>query len=144
MISVEEVHPACNNHALVFGASGITGLTIVNALLHDYPERAWLSSPMLQHVEGLNLLQGTHEEPNAQINSSVPDVSSITTVFCAYLEERDMEAKTTTNTRLLKRAVSAVEAPSSELRFVMITWVSRYAVCKSVHIFCTNAASPLH
>ncbi|RAH74695.1 uncharacterized protein BO66DRAFT_433804 [Aspergillus aculeatinus CBS 121060] len=163
MTSVENFQPACRSHALIFGASGITGWAVVNALLNDYPEPAafdrvtaltnrpiqhqalqWPSSPKLQHVQGVNLLQGTQEELNARISANVPDVESITTVFfCAYLEGPDMEAETTTNTELLKRAISAVEALSPKLRFVMMTMGVKIYGLQRVSSFAQESELPL-
>lgn len=87
-------------HALVLGASGITGWAIVTELLSDRadaqqfsrvtaltnrplsPEVArWPSSPKLHVVSGINLLKGTQDELQAEFQAKVPNIETVTQVF---------------------------------------------------------------
>jgi hypothetical protein len=88
------------NHALIYGASGISGWAIVNAILNDYPSKdtfskvsalvnrplsremaLWPDDPRLQIVSGIDLLKGSQEDLNKAIKDKVPDVDSVTQVF---------------------------------------------------------------
>lgn len=85
--------------ALVFGASGVTGWSLINELLHDYPEEnvwdgvfaltnrplrqedsLWPSDPRLQIVSGVNLLDSQDEIERA-LKEKVKDVGKITHVY---------------------------------------------------------------
>lgn len=88
------------NHALVYGASGITGWAIVNAILNGYPSQGtftkvsalvnrpltremalWPDDPRLQIVSGIDLLKGSQEELEKTIKEKVPDVDTVTQVL---------------------------------------------------------------
>lgn len=92
------------NHALVFGASGLIGWGVVNELLAGYPEQDAFSKvtaitnrpvaephlhwpspapgrPSLQLAAGVDLRSGTPEDLAAQLRAKVPDVESVTHVF---------------------------------------------------------------
>jgi hypothetical protein len=87
-------------HALVYGASGISGWAIVNAILNGYPDKEtftkvsalvnrpltremalWPEDPRLQIVSGIDLLKGSQEELEKTIKEKVPDVDSVTQVY---------------------------------------------------------------
>ena len=88
------------NHALVYGASGISGWAIVNAILNDYPSKdtfskvsalvnrpltremaLWPDDPRLQIISGIDLLKGSQEELENTIKEKVPDVDTVTQVY---------------------------------------------------------------
>ena len=88
------------NHALIYGASGISGWAIVNAILNGYPSKdtfskvsalvnrpltremaLWPNDPRLQIVSGIDLLKGSQEDLNRTIKEKVPDVDSVTQVY---------------------------------------------------------------
>ncbi|KAL4951867.1 hypothetical protein BDW69DRAFT_201149 [Aspergillus filifer] len=137
------------NHALVFGASGIIGWAIVNALLSEYPtpgafervtaltnrplsvkDAQWPASDKLNIVSGIDLLKGEQGELESTIRERVPSSETISHVyFCAYLMDPEPEKEIQINVDLLKRAVRAVESLSVKLSFVVIpTGVKTYGV----------------
>lgn len=92
-----------NNHALVIGASGLIGWSVVNQLLRCYPTegtftrvtalvnrplnletcfwpKATDSAPELNLISGINLLS-TDEELEATLKERVANVGSITHVY---------------------------------------------------------------
>jgi hypothetical protein len=88
------------NHALVFGASGITGWAIVNSILNGYPTKdafskvtalvnrplsretaMWPEDPRLQIISGIDLLKGTQEDLEKVIKEKVPGVETVNQVF---------------------------------------------------------------
>jgi hypothetical protein len=88
------------DHALIFGASGITGWAIVNAILEGYPSRdafsrvtalvnrplskevaQWPEDPRLQIISGIDLLKGSREELEKVIKEKVPEVDTTTHVY---------------------------------------------------------------
>lgn len=85
--------------AIVFGASGVTGWSFINELLHDYPKQGiwegviamtnrtlkqedslWPSDPRLQIVSGVNLLD-TQEVVEEALKSKVVDLENVTHVY---------------------------------------------------------------
>ncbi|KAJ2895273.1 hypothetical protein MKZ38_006738 [Zalerion maritima] len=138
------------NHALVFGASGITGWAITNAILNGYPtpetfesvtaltnrplspEAAqWTRSPKLQAISGIDILtpkgQGALEE---ELKAKVKNIGSISHVyFFAYIMDADPGKEISINVDMIKRAVSSVENLSSNLKFVVLpTGTKAYGV----------------
>lgn len=88
------------NHALIYGASGISGWAIVNGILNGYPSKdafsrvtamvnrpltremaLWPDDPRLQIVSGVDLVKGTQEELEKQIKEKVKDVETVTQVY---------------------------------------------------------------
>lgn len=89
------------NHALVFGASGINGWAITNALLSGYPSpdafsrvtaltnrplsrdvAQWPESEKLQLVSGIDLLaEGGIESIKKELQTRIRDVSNVTHVY---------------------------------------------------------------
>jgi hypothetical protein len=95
-------HPfAMGNHALIFGASGISGWAITNALLEGYPSpdlfskvsaltnrplppevAQWPSSHKLQVVSGVDLLQsGGQKALEDELRTRVTDIEGVTHVY---------------------------------------------------------------
>ena len=98
-----------DNHALVLGASGITGWAIVNQLLNDYPAKGvfsritavtnrplpaqyaqWSSDSRLQVVSGLDLLRGTQSDLEATMKEKIKEIESVSHVYF-YCESRQWE-----------------------------------------------------
>lgn len=92
-----------NNHAMVIGASGLIGWSVVNQLLRSYPTEGTFAkvtalvnrpldlekcywpettdkTPELDLIPGINLL-ATDEELKATLKERVADVASITHVY---------------------------------------------------------------
>ncbi|KAH6976936.1 hypothetical protein BKA56DRAFT_632876 [Ilyonectria sp. MPI-CAGE-AT-0026] len=139
-----------SNHALVFGASGITGWAITNLILNGYPTpdtfesvtaltnrplaavaAQWPSSPKLQIVSGIDILtpkgqSGLEEE----LKSKVTHMSKVTHVyFFAYIMDADPAKEISTNVDLLSRAIRAVEGLAPNLKFVVLpTGTKAYGV----------------
>lgn len=127
-------------HALVFGASGITGWGVVNALLSDYPtadafervtaltnrplsveDSQWPTSKKLSAVSGLDLLSGDQASFEESMRQRVPHIGSVTHLyFFAYLFNADPEKEIQINVDLLERAVTAVNNLSTKLSVVVI------------------------
>lgn len=103
-----------SNHAVVFGAAGLLGWSVVNQLLSNYPRAGSFSQvtavvnrpvsepdlhlpeasperPGFQVVSGVNLLLGTGDDLVRQLKDKVPDVDEITHVFYfgMYMELSD-------------------------------------------------------
>lgn len=86
--------------ALIFGASGVTGWSFVNEILHDYPKKGvwsqvhaltnrplslkdsyWPDDSRLNIVSGIDLLKGNQDELEAEIKQKVKDVEKVTHVY---------------------------------------------------------------
>ena len=89
-----------NNHALVFGATGIQGWAIINEILKGYPSAdafekvtaltnrplteniLWPKSDKLQIISGINLLTDEGQDGLEQImREKIPGVETVTHVF---------------------------------------------------------------
>ncbi|KAF8201172.1 hypothetical protein K438DRAFT_1905741 [Mycena galopus ATCC 62051] len=130
-----------SNHALVFGASGISGWAMTNTLLDGYPTpelfskvsaltnrlfppevAQWPPSDKLQAISGVDLLQqGGHK---------VTDVESVTHVyFFAFIHSDDFAIDFYTSAQPGKRAIGAIENLSKNLKFVVLpTGTKAYGV----------------
>ncbi|KAL2794845.1 hypothetical protein BJX66DRAFT_351009 [Aspergillus keveii] len=138
-----------DRHALVFGASGITGWAAVNALLNDYPtpdtfkrvtaltnrplsaeDALWPALKKLNIVSGLDLLAGDQATLEETIRERVPSIETVSHVyFFAYIFNSDPQEEIRVNVELLKRAVTAVDKLSAKLEFVLLpTGVKAYGV----------------
>ncbi|CEL09747.1 hypothetical protein ASPCAL12877 [Aspergillus calidoustus] len=136
-------------HALVFGASGITGWAAVNALLSDYPtpdtfqrvtaltnrplsaeDALWPASKKLNIVSGLDLLAGDQATLEDTMLERVPSIDTVSHVyFFAYIFNSEPQEEIWVNVELLKRAVTAVDKLSAKLEFVLLpTGVKAYGV----------------
>lgn len=92
------------HHALVFGASGILGWSIVDQILKNYPETGSFSkvtalsnrplsekdafwpvggsgNPTLQIVDGIDLTSGTMEEMREKLQSRISDIETVTHIY---------------------------------------------------------------
>lgn len=87
-------------HALVFGASGITGWAIVNGLLTDHADAKkfstisaltnrpfpstisrWPESSKLHLISGIDLLKGSVEDLQEAMKSQIQGVDTVTHIF---------------------------------------------------------------
>jgi nucleoside-diphosphate-sugar epimerase len=127
-------------HALVYGASGITGWAIVNQILNNYPDATtfskvtaltnrplspevtqWPKSSKLELVSGLDLLKESQEELEKSMQEKISGIRNVTHVFFfAYIMDADPEQEIAINVDLLKRAVVAIEHLSTNLQFVVL------------------------
>ncbi|KAJ5697819.1 hypothetical protein N7488_011503 [Penicillium malachiteum] len=135
-------------NALVFGASGITGWAIVNAILNDYPSpeilsrvnaltnrplppdvAQWPQSEKLNVVSGLDLLRGNQVDLERSLKERVPEIEKTTHVyFFAYVMDPNPDKEIRINVDL-RRAVTVVENLSSRLEFVVLpTGTKAYGV----------------
>ncbi|KAK7417116.1 hypothetical protein QQZ08_011742 [Neonectria magnoliae] len=147
-----------SNHALVFGASGITGWAITNLILNGYPTldtfgsvtaltnrplaaeaTQWPSSPKLQIVSGIDILTPNGQSGlEAELRSKVTHMSRVTHVYFfgslahkkqAYIMDADPAKEISTNVSLLSRAIRAVELLAPNLKFVVLpTGTKAYGV----------------
>lgn len=87
-------------HAIVFGASGITGWAVVNELLSNSPQSnlfdkvtaltnrplltassVWPQTNKLQIVSEIDILRGTQADLENLLREAIPDVHTITQLF---------------------------------------------------------------
>ncbi|KAB5566950.1 hypothetical protein GE09DRAFT_1219199 [Coniochaeta sp. 2T2.1] len=138
------------NHALVYGASGITGWAIVNQILNGFPTKdafasvtaltnrplpkeaaQWPESDKLQVVSGVDLLNPKGQEAlDAELKERVKNIKEITHVyFFAYIMDPNPEEEIRVNVELISRAITAIEHTSSNLKFVVLpTGTKAYGV----------------
>ncbi|KAI0121199.1 hypothetical protein BJ170DRAFT_149431 [Xylariales sp. AK1849] len=139
-----------SNHALVFGASGITGWAITKAILEGYPsedafasvtaltnrplsldDALWPTSSKLDVVSGIDILTAQGQEAlEAEVKDRVKHATEITHVyFFAYIMDPDPDKETSVNVDLIHRAVTAIEHFSPNLKFVVLpTGTKAYGV----------------
>lgn len=86
--------------AIVFGASGVTGWSFVNEMLNDYPKKDvwdhvialtnrplaqkdsyWPNDERLSIISGIDLLKGTQEELEKELETKVAGIKSVTHVY---------------------------------------------------------------
>ncbi|RYO35049.1 hypothetical protein AA0111_g3413 [Alternaria arborescens] len=152
-----------SNHALVYGASGISGWSIVNAILNGYPSKdafsrvtamvnrpltremaLWPDDPRLQIVSGVDLVKGTLEELEEQIKEKVKDVETVTQVyFYSYKQIDDPDSECKTNEAMLERAVTAIDHLSSKLSYVLLPTGTKIYGCQMLDKFPFADALPL-
>ncbi|CAN9388714.1 unnamed protein product [Alternaria alternata] len=152
-----------SNHALVYGASGISGWSIVNAILNGYPSKdafsrvtamvnrpltremaLWPDDPRLQIVSGVDLVKGTQGELEEQIKEKVKDVETVTQVyFYSYKQIDDPDSECKTNEAMLERAVTAIDHLSSKLSYVLLPTGTKIYGCQMLDKFPFADALPL-
>ncbi|KAL3465720.1 hypothetical protein BJX64DRAFT_252317 [Aspergillus heterothallicus] len=129
-----------HKHAIVFGAAGLLGWATVNQLLSGYPNSApftqvtavlnrpvseddlqWPSgptTPSLQIVSGVDLMQGTGEDLAHQLKHKVPGIEGVTHVFyfvfAAYNNDHTEECNR--NRAIMQRVADALNLVSPTLR----------------------------
>lgn len=86
--------------AVVFGASGVSGWSLVNEILHDYPAKGtwdevyaltnrplskeasfWPDDARLNIVSGIDLLKGSQEDLEAELKQKLQHVDRVTHVY---------------------------------------------------------------
>ncbi|KAF2866260.1 hypothetical protein BDV95DRAFT_611724 [Massariosphaeria phaeospora] len=131
-----------DHHALVIGASGLIGWSVVNQLLQPYNAQttfrqvtALVNRPLkledsfwpkqtserpgLSLTSGFNLLC-TDEEFKTSLKEKVADVASISHVFyCAFREDSDPEKEVEINVGMMRRVVRAVKSLSTSFKFLV-------------------------
>ena len=135
-------------HALVFGASGISGNTLCNEIL-GYPSKDTFAKvtgltnrplsiqdaqlpedPRLQLISGIDLTRDV-ETVKKELEKKVKDIHEVTHVFfmgirnpivltIAYIEKKSYEELVPVNVALLKTAVTAVDALAPNLEHVIL------------------------
>lgn len=136
-------------HALIYGASGITGWAIVNQLLSDYPEAdtfskvtaltnrplsleaaQWPKSEKLEVVSGLDILKGSQNDLEVSMKERIADSHDVTHIyFFAYIMDPNPEEESLINVNLLRRAVEAIEHLSTNLQFVVLPTGTKVRQC---------------
>ncbi|KAK1817958.1 hypothetical protein LTR12_007592 [Friedmanniomyces endolithicus] len=126
--------------ALVFGASGVTGWSFVNEILHAYPEKGvwdgvvamtnrplkqedslWPADQRLQIVSGVDLLKGTQSDLESALKQKVTDVDQVTHVYyLAYKASTDMQQELEDAVNMFKRSTIAMDNLSPALEFVVL------------------------
>lgn len=126
--------------ALVFGASGVTGWSFIDEILHDYPEpdvwkrvhaltnrplsqeqSQWPKDPRLDIVSGIDLLKGTQEELENTIQERIPDISEVTHVYyLAYKAGTDVQQELEEAIAMFKRSTLAMDQLSPNLEFLVL------------------------
>ncbi|KAK5098625.1 hypothetical protein LTR70_002513 [Exophiala xenobiotica] len=126
--------------ALVFGASGVTGWSFVNEILHDYPNKgvwdkvhaltnrplsqeasAWPNDPKLNIVSGIDLLKGSQEDLEQELKSKVESVDKVTHVYyLAYKADTDVQKELEDAVAMFKRSTTAMDHLSPVLEFVVL------------------------
>ncbi|KAF2639180.1 hypothetical protein P280DRAFT_470574 [Massarina eburnea CBS 473.64] len=143
------------NHALIYGASGITGWAVVNAILNGYPSKdaftkvsalvnrpltremaLWPDDPRLQIASGIDLLEGSQEDLEKTIKEKVPDIDTVTQVyFYSYQQSDDNKEECKANESMLERAVTAAEHLSSKLSYVVLPSGTKIYGCQMLDQF---------
>lgn len=126
--------------ALVFGASGVTGWSFINELLHDYPkpntwkkvyaltnrpltisQSQWPDDSRLDIVSGIDLLQGSQEELEKEIKHNIKGIEEVTHVYyLAYKAGTDMQKELEEAVAMFRRATIAVDKLAPKLEFVVL------------------------
>src|SRR5882757_1079062 len=94
-------------HALVFGASGITGWAIVNAILEGYPSKdafdkvtaltnrplahqdsEWPSDSRLEIISGIDILKGDQSNLEELLKEKIPSVDTVSHVYFYGMRSR--------------------------------------------------------
>lgn len=138
-----------SNSALIFGASGVTGWSFINEILHDYPQpniwrrvhaltnrplsqeqSQWPDDPRLNIVSGIDLLNGSQEEMQNTIKQKIPDVSEVTHVYyLAYKAGTDVHKELEEAVAMFKRSTLAMDHLSPKLEFVVLQTGTKMCKC---------------
>ncbi|KAI9652579.1 MAG: hypothetical protein M1831_006682 [Alyxoria varia] len=133
-----------SNHALVFGASGVSGWAITKELL-SYPDKskfrqvtALTNRPLsledsalppdsrIELASGVDLTQSVEDVMN-NLRSKTKNINTVTHVFfTAYIEKGDYQSLVDINTQLLRTAISAVDQVAPKLQAVILQTGGKY------------------
>ncbi|CAH0028169.1 unnamed protein product [Clonostachys rhizophaga] len=134
-------------HALIFGASGISGWSLLNQTRVYPSETAFkritgitnrplaLNQALIAEDERIKLVSGIDlrtgvEEVVAKLQDQILDVATVTHVFfTAYIEEKTPEKMKITNTHILEVAIQAAEKAAPNLKtFILQTGGNGYGL----------------
>ncbi|CAK7242297.1 MAG: hypothetical protein STHCBS139747_003784 [Sporothrix thermara] len=127
-------------YALVFGASGVTGWSVVNEILSDYPKKGtfggvialtnrplsleqsrWPQDDRLTIVSGIDLLKGSQEDLERTMQDSIPGLDKVTDhYFFAFKAHTDDAIQTQENVDMFRRAVLATDRLCPQLEHVVL------------------------
>lgn len=125
--------------AIIFGASGVSGWSFVNEILHDYPrsgiwdgvvaltirplkheDALWPKDPRLQIVSGINLLDD-QDTIETKLSENVQHIDQTTHVYyLAYKASTDLQQEYQDAVNMFKRSIIAIDRLSSSLEFVVL------------------------
>ncbi|VUC28863.1 unnamed protein product [Clonostachys rosea] len=133
-----------SNHAIVFGAAGLLGWSVLNQLISNYPQAGEFSQvtavvnrpisesdlnltsrgaqasarPELQIVSGIDLRHGTGDDLAHQLQTNVSDAETITHVFYFVFSALNSDAvqECKVNCDMMRRVVAAVNIISPTLK----------------------------
>ncbi|KAH0844633.1 hypothetical protein FOPE_09990 [Fonsecaea pedrosoi] len=129
-----------SKHALVLGASGITGWGVVNALLSDNKDTrqfsqvtavtnrpldilssGWPSSSKLEIVSGIDLLAGEQTDLLNSLRCQISGLPRVTHVYYhSYKWCAESTRESSINERMLKRCVSALDVLCPSLEYIVL------------------------
>ncbi|KAL4881842.1 hypothetical protein BJY04DRAFT_188185 [Aspergillus karnatakaensis] len=129
---------AQGHHALIFGASGISGWSLMKQAL-SYPAASTFTritglcnrpvdkktlflpdDPRLNIVSGIDLTAPV-DEVVSNLKENVPDVENVDVVFfSAYIQTDDYDSLREINTNLLRTAITAMSTASKSLKTVIL------------------------
>ncbi|TID16126.1 hypothetical protein E6O75_ATG09184 [Venturia nashicola] len=141
--------------ALVFGASGVTGWSLVNEILEDYPKKGiwdkvhaltnrplslkdshWPDDPRLNVVSGIDLLRGSGEDLEKELKDKVNGVEKVTHVYyLAYKASTDSVQELKDAVAMFKRSTIAMDNLSPALEFVVLQTGAKMYAC---HLLATD------
>ncbi|KAI9813065.1 MAG: hypothetical protein M1827_004285 [Pycnora praestabilis] len=131
---------ARGRHALIFGASGVTGWAFVNEMLHDYPKTGtwsqvtalsnrpltledslWPKDDRLRIVSGIDLLKGDQDDLAAAMKDKISDIDTVThAYYFAYKGNKDVMQELKDAEAMFRRAITATDCLSPKLEFVVL------------------------
>ncbi|KAL5337682.1 hypothetical protein BJX70DRAFT_389160 [Aspergillus crustosus] len=113
------------SHALIFGASGISGWSLLNQCL-QYPtptafRHAYLpDDPRLDLVSGINLTQPV-STVTEQLKINVHDIQNVNIVFfCAFIDHPNPDTRVSLNATILHTAIKSITTLSPLLSSVIL------------------------
>jgi len=126
--------------ALVFGASGVTGWSFINEILQDYPkpntwkrahaltnrplseeQSQWPNDSRLNIVSGIDLLAGSQQDLETELQSKIPDINEVTHVYyLAYKACTDVQKELEEAVEMWKKTLLAVDKLCPSLEFVVL------------------------
>ncbi|KAF2790608.1 hypothetical protein K505DRAFT_282313 [Melanomma pulvis-pyrius CBS 109.77] len=147
--------------ALVFGASGVTGWSFINELLHDYPspntwkkvyaltnrplsqsQSQWPADPRLNIVSGIDLLRGSQEDLEKEMREKISGVEEVTHVYyLAYKAGTDLQKELEEAVAMFQRSTIAIDKLAKGLEFVVLQTGAKMYGC---HLLENHPTDYLH
>lgn len=135
-----QINSSMSKSTLIFGASGVTGWSFINELLHDYPkpgvwnkvyaltnrplsqsQSQWPNDPRLNIVSGIDLLKGSQEDLEAEIKEKIKGIGEVTHMYyLAYRADTDLQKELEDAVAMFQRATIAVDKLAPGLEFVVL------------------------